>query len=328
MNTITNIQNPQIQIYPMPVAKQINFCGAAPVEKLGKDVFVGVRDKLIQETAFFREPEILEFVKDYVTTALKHKSEINIIDGACSKGYETYSLAMLLDKSGKKVNITGFDIGQEAIEDAKKGIFQIKHLTGNKDAISAYRMGYAAFNDDYLAFGTPTKKSEAEYKKMFEEFFTEIPNYKEKFNLHKWMMRKLFPKFTPEIKTKAFCIKPEKADCCKFIQGDIQKLNEIVPEKSADVLLFQNALYHLTTKEGPLSIKIPLPDEMIIPTVKNVVKQVDKAIAKDGLFVIGTHTNDHIGTTGQTLYKELEKHNFTPVFQCPDASMTYIWKKN
>ena len=119
MNTITNIQNPQIQIYPMPVAKQINFCGAAPVEKLGKDVFVGVRDKLIQETAFFREPEILEFVKDYITTALKHKSEINIIDGACSKGYETYSLAMLLDKSGKKVNITGFDIGQEAIEDAK-----------------------------------------------------------------------------------------------------------------------------------------------------------------------------------------------------------------
>ena len=327
MSSITNIQ-PRVQTYVPKVQNQINFCGIAPIEKLGKDVFVGVRKSLIQETAFFREPEILEFVKDYITTALKHKSEINIIDGACSKGYETYSLAMLLDTIGKKVRLTGFDIGRQAIEDARKGIFQIKHLTGNEDTISTFRLGYAAFDDDYLAFRTPNNKVEAKYKKMFDEFFTEIPNYKEKFNLYRWMMSKLLPTYTPKMETKAFRIKPEKACTCKFVQGDILKLDEIVPEHSADVLLFRNALYHLTTEEGPMSFKIPLPDEMIIPTVKNVVKQVDKAVAKDGLFVIGEHTNDHILTTGETLYSELEKYNFSPVFQCQDGSMSYIWKKN
>lgn len=328
MNSITNIP-PAIKTYTPQSPKQINFCGTAPVEKLGKDIYVGARKFLIQETAFFREPETLEFVKEYLTTALKHKPEINIIDGACSKGYETYTLAMMLDNAGKKINITGFDIGTNAIEEAKKGVFFIKQVTGNPEVCSMYKMGYSAFGDDYLAFAPQEALTEkqAEYQKMFNEFFTEIP-YKEKFSLHDWLMGIMLKKWTPKIETKAFQIKSDKADTCKFIQGDILRLDEIVPEHSADVLLFRNALYHLTTKEGPLNFKIPLDDEMIIPMVKNVVEQVDKAIQKDGLFVIGEHTNDHILTTGKTLYNELENHNFSPVLKNSDGSMSYIWKKN
>ena len=330
MINITNINTPQSKNYPHTIQNQPHFCGIAPAEKLAKDVYVGVRDTLIQETAFFREPEMLEFVKEYITTRLKNKPEINIIDGACSKGYETYTLAMMLDKIGKKVNITGFDIGNQAITEAKKGVFLIKKLCGNEDTIEAYRLGMDAYNDDYLAFSntSPLNLKQQEYRKVFYDFFTEIQNYKEKRSLFERMREILFSKFTPYFKTKAFKIKPEKADTCKFVQGNILKLDEIVPAHSADVLLFRNALYHLTTQEGPLGFKIQLPDAYIIPTVEDVVKEVDKALAPKGIFVIGEHPSDHTLTVGKTLYNELEKHNFSPVFKNSDGSMSLIWMKN
>ena len=259
-----------------------------------------------------------------------NKPEINIIDGACSKGYETYTLAMMLDKIGKKVNITGFDIGNQAITEAKKGVFLIKKLCGNEDTIEAYRLGMDAYNDDYLAFSntSPLNLKQQEYRKVFYDFFTEIQNYKEKRSLFERMREILFSKFTPYFKTKAFKIKPEKADTCKFVQGNILKLDEIVPAHSADVLLFRNALYHLTTQEGPLGFKVQLPEAYIIPTVEDVVKQVDQALAPKGIFVIGDHPSDHTLTAGKTLYSELEKHNFSPVFKNSDGSMSLIWMKN
>ncbi len=326
INTINSPRQPQkCDLYKSK--RQISFCGTNSVEKLGKDVFVGVRKKLIQETAFFRDVDTLEFVKDYLLNVLK-KNEVNIIDGACSSGYETYTLAMLFDKAGKKVNITGFDIGKQAIEDAKKGVFTIKNAKGQfGDLLSQC---YAGLGDSYLAFPDSKKLSSKDIKhvQLFNEFFTEIP-YKESFSFNNWLKRKfLSDKVVNDIETKAFKVLPEKSESCRFVQGDILQLDKIVPKHSADALLFRNALYHLTTKEGSMNYKIPLSDEQIIPVIKKVAKQVDNAVAPDGLFIIGEHPNDHILTTGKTLYEELTKHNFSPVFSNSDGSMHYIWKKN
>lgn len=316
-------QYPKCDLYKSK--PQISFCGTNTVEKLSKDVIVGVRKKLIQESAFFRDADTLEFVKDYLLNVLK-KNEINIVDGACSSGYETYTLAMLFDKADKKINITGFDIGKQAIADAKKGVFTIKRLKGQYATL----LDYEGFRDNYLAFSSSKELSpqNLKYRQLFNEFFTEIP-YKESFSLTAWLKRKLLPKkFVIDIETKAFQILPEKSKSCRFVQSDILQLDKIVPKHSADALLFRNALYHLTTKEGPLNFKIPLPDEQVIPAVKKVVEQVDNAVAPNGLFVIGEHANDHVLTAGKTLYDELTKHNFSPVFDSFDGSMHYIWKKN
>ena len=306
---------------------QISFCGTFNVEKLDKDVTVGVRKKLIQESAFFRDADTLEFVKYYLLNVLK-KNEINIVDGACSNGYETYTLAMLFDKASKKINITGFDIGKQAIADAKKGVFTIKRILGQDETLLG--LGFAGTSDNYLAFPSSKELSpqNLKYMQLFNKFFTEIP-YKESFSLTTWFKRKLLPKkFVIDIETKAFQLLPEKSESCRFVQGDILQLDKIVPEHSADALLFRNALYHLTTNEGPMNFKIPLPDEQVIPVIKKVVEQVDNAVAPDGLFVIGEHLNDHVLTAGNTLYEELTKHNFSPVFDNLDGSLHYIWKKN
>lgn len=267
-------------------------------------------------------------MKSYLLKTFK-KPELNIVDGACSSGYEPYTLAMMFENSGKKVNITAFDLGEEAIRDAKAGEFGIKKI-GNDYYDAMYSEMISGFSDNYLAFPSPKKLSEKqqEYKRLFSEFFTEIP-YEEKFSFSEWLKKVLLPKrFQCPILTKMFKIKPEKADTCKFLQGDILKLDEIVPEKSADVLLFRNALYHLTTREGAMSMKIQLPEEQVVPVVKQVINQVDKAVAPNGLFVLGEHTSDHVGVAGSTLYTELYKHDFSPVYFNSDGSMYLIWKKS
>lgn len=322
------------QVYPSksyaPKSSNINFGGRAIVEKLGKDTYVGARNFLIQETAFFREPETLEFIKDYVMKVFKNKSEINIIDGACSCGYETFSLAMLFDKLAQKVNITGFDIGEQAIEAAKKGKFEIKSLKYPHKYEDIMKKSVAAFNDDYLAF-VPQETlniKQLEYKKMFNDFFDEIPNYKEKLSLAERFQRFLFKKMLPISQVKGYQVKPEKADTCRFVQGDILKLDNIVDSNSADVILFRNALYHLTTYEGPMGFKLPLPDDEIILAVKKVVEQVDKALSPEGLFVIGSHPSDHMLTAGETLYSELEKRGFTPALKDSSYTSVLVWAKN
>ena len=324
---LINIQ-PHCRNKKTPLKKTVTFRGQAAVEKLAKDTFVGARTLLILETAFFREPETLEFVKKYILKFLKDKPEINIIDGACSKGYETYSLAMILDKIGKKINITGFDLGPQAITDAKSGKFIIETIKSNDSLSNTYKMGYSSFDDDYLAFYDKSSLTEkqTEYKCKFSEFFDEIP-WRENISFLRRIHRLIFKKLIPDIATKQFQVKPEKSGMCNFVQGDILKLDEIVPDHSADVLLFRNALYHLTTIEDE-SAKIPLLDETIVRTVKNVVTQVDKALCKNGIFVIGEHPNDHTLTTGKVLYKELENNNFTPVYKNHNDTYCVGWKKN
>lgn len=305
--------------------KNISFCGCSGLEQLGKDVFVGVRKGLIQETAFFREPETLEFIKDYVLKNLKSKDTINILDGACSKGYETYSLAMLFDKSGKKINITGFDLGRDAIKEANEGKFVIKMPIDDDDR---FAIGYhtTMCDDMFLAFKNPDELSpkELEYKKLFDEYFRETSFIPKKLSLKQRIYNFIYKMGIPEYKNKSFEIKPEKAELCKFIQGDILKLSEIAEPQSVDALLFRNALYHLTTMET-YERKVPLHDDMIIPAVKEIVNQADYALAPNGLFCIGIHENDHKLTTGKTLYSSLKEHNFEPVFI--ENGLPSVWKK-
>ena len=54
---------------------------------------------LIHETAFFREPQTDEFVKNYLVENFLSKGKpANIVVGACSTGEEVYSQAMLYDE--------------------------------------------------------------------------------------------------------------------------------------------------------------------------------------------------------------------------------------
>ncbi len=291
------------------------FKGSAKVELLGKDISVGVRNFLILETAFFREPDTLEFIKSFVKNS--PKQVINIVDGACSSGYETYSIAMLLENIGKKVNILGFDKGQKAINDAIKGEFQIKRRNNDFDDLCDFD------KDSFLAFSQKLSKQEQQYKNMFNNFFTDITKQKKEHSFFKRLKAMLADTMTP-YDTKTFLIKPEKKSTCTFKTGDILELDKIVPKKSADVILFRNALYHLTTYEA-YDRKAPLPDKLIKPAIEQVVIQLHKALNKGGLFVLGTHPSDHFENSGKIIHDTLKNHHFVPVFI--ENKLPSIWQK-
>ena len=81
-------------------------------------------------TCFFRKDlKWLDFV-NYINNKFKKTNHVNIIDYACSTGEEPSSLAMLLDmKFGEKADkffpILAYDIEEENIKDAKRGLFKI-----------------------------------------------------------------------------------------------------------------------------------------------------------------------------------------------------------
>lgn len=77
------------------------------------------------QTAFFREPNTDEIVQNYILKNFDNDDEINIVSGACSTGEEAKSYAMMLDNIKDKLNIYGFDISEEIIEDAKSGDCQL-----------------------------------------------------------------------------------------------------------------------------------------------------------------------------------------------------------
>jgi len=84
------------------------------------------------ETLFFRDQKPFEVFKNRLISDLRKKyapgSEINILCAACSTGQEPYSIAISLMEERHflreyKVKITGFDLCSDAIEKAKKGVF-------------------------------------------------------------------------------------------------------------------------------------------------------------------------------------------------------------
>lgn len=83
------------------------------------------------QTAFFREPKTDEIVQNYVLKKFGNDDEINIVSGACSTGEEAKSYAMMLDNIKDKLNVYGFDISADIVEEAKSGDCQLLKANTN-----------------------------------------------------------------------------------------------------------------------------------------------------------------------------------------------------
>jgi len=151
---------------PELASDTVCFRGHTHAEKYSQN---GI-EYLRQETAFLREPETLEFVKNYINENFADKPKITIVVGACSTGEEIHSLNMLLGENAKKTEIIGFDLGKQAIENAKSLKFTIKKPKNSK---REELLGYAAHKDYYLAFDPeePLTEKQEEYRKAFNERF-------------------------------------------------------------------------------------------------------------------------------------------------------------
>lgn len=143
----------------------VNFKGGMKYEK-SENSGIGT---INHQTAFFREPETDEIVQNYILENFNNDDEINIVSGACSTGEEAKSYAMMLDNLKDKLNIYGFDISAEIIEDAKNGDCQLFKAKPNP-------LGYSANLDSENMLLDDDAHDLSEYQRKcrdkFREYYT------------------------------------------------------------------------------------------------------------------------------------------------------------
>jgi two-component system, chemotaxis family, CheB/CheR fusion protein len=93
---------------------------------------------LINVTGFFRDPETWTYLQqqvmpDLITDAEKY-SDIRVWSAGCASGEEAYSLAIAfaealgIEEAAKRVKIYGTDVDEDALRDARTGVYTAKAL--------------------------------------------------------------------------------------------------------------------------------------------------------------------------------------------------------
>jgi chemotaxis protein methyltransferase CheR len=108
-----------------------------------------LQDLSITVTEMFRDPDFYKSLRDNVIPILKTYPFIKIWHAGCSTGEEVYSMSIIIQEEGlgNRVTIYATDYNQQALNQAKEGIFSsniIKQytagyqLSGGKESFSDY----------------------------------------------------------------------------------------------------------------------------------------------------------------------------------------------
>ena len=291
---------------------KLNFEGHIHMEKLKTESFG--RKTLIQKTSFFRHTDTIKALRRYLEDNFQNCKSIDIFDGACSSGEESWTIAMML--KNLPIKITGFDLGEKAIKSAQEGSYKI--ITPQKEIHyndSKYHIENDAYQDSFLSSQnlTDLDQDAMEYRTLFNNFFNK-----------ELSLKNLFLSIFSKNKIETYRIKPEKKDICRFVSGDITKLKDIIKDNEADAILFRNALYHITTSGN---VHENLRDAGEIKNILNkIFKDIYDCLSEKGIFVLGTHKKDHLESgQGKLIYKLLEDNGFEPAYI--EDNMVSIWKK-
>ena len=120
---------------------------------------------LINVTGFFRDPETWTFLQREIMPELiaeaERTAEIRVWSAGCASGEEAYSLAMAfaealgVDECAKRVKIYATDLDDEALRDARAGLYQAKALDSLADEL---KDKYFEKNGTQFAFRTDLRR--------------------------------------------------------------------------------------------------------------------------------------------------------------------------
>lgn len=266
------------------------------------------------DTIFFRDSDTLECMKNYLNDNFPDGA--HIADFGCSVGEETRSIVMMLDdiNKDKKYTITGFDVVDSKITDAKKGLYTIPYK--NSDM---YDYSFISYYDDFLLKDTNQirQSNKILYKKLFDKFFTKIGETKNK-----------------EIRSGQYSdVANFKAndelfeDIINFKPGNLFEIDKLLkpyneikpPQKNTACIIAKNTLYHMTGNTF-----FSYPNEYNLDAVKTTIEKIDKILPKSGILVVGSFVDDHLfdefpeedGPYCSSPFHKLLLEKFTPL---PDS---------
>ena len=249
---------------------------------------------LIHTSNFFREPMTDEFVQNYILKNFARNNKVKIVSAGCSSGEEAYSYYMMLDDIKDKLDISGFDLSDKSIEEAKKGVFSLK----------SYEQRII---EGPLKSLTPYQKR---CREKFHNTFKQVENRRN--NLY-------YKNYFDEDDTTTYKLKKQIPNC-NFFKENVLNLDKIYEKNSVDVLLFRNTLYHLVSEleySGMHACTIQRADSM--KTIDLLAKKMGKVVKPKGLVVFGENEKRQPVDT-RHLREAMIKNGFEPVYLYKNAS--------
>ena len=328
---IINGYSPQYNIRKAPVSanrkcsierKVPSFCGHAKNEQIVKKGL----NFLIQQTAFFREPETNNCVRNYIFDNFGNDKSIKILSGGCSTGEEAVTLSMLFYPLKDKVQITGIDLGKKAIEQAKSRRYTLEGVEDESRILDHFKdIENSPFSDNYLLFGRKgLKAQEQHFKSLFNEFFEPIGK-ETKTPLWKKVIYDIIEnscKIKPLKKERrTFKLKDGMAENCRFIQGDIRDVDKLTNDDKFNAIYFRNAMYHLTVEDVKAFERTPKKDSENI--VEELISKFKAKLKPKGLIVFGENEAVQMSDS-TTVPKVMKKLGFIPLNETKEHQAN-IW---
>ena len=321
----------------------------------------GKTDEVNNYTAFFRDIQTSEFVKNYIMQNFPNGTKI--AEFGCSMGQKPYTLAILLDDAnivnGKnaKYKITGYDFpevikqipDEYEIEAASpyenflfRDITKIRTLYGNK--------GVDNLRNKFYKYFSLRKQEDIKLKKYRDAM---NKNYKEKgtdkriseYTLP--LLRALHINENDQFNNVKIFVKPRQIarNTVCFKPGNINNIDKLLKPEENGVIIFQNALYHMLIDDDNDYNYFKLCRNS--NKLNDLFQKINEALPKNGLFVLGTLPTDHIYfpeissteiVNGNKIYrtspihKLLIRNGFQPVFYdyYDNAHKVYfpaVWQK-
>lgn len=201
--------------------KIINYCrrnGLYSFEELYDDITTSKESmqKLIDyltvnETFFYRELDQIELLCKIVR---KNNSKISILCAPCATGEEVYSIIIALFEAGiesHRIEVTGIDINESAIERAKKGEYSARSLNRLNDTLIEKYFNKTA--DGYKIKADVKEMAKFQRINIFDENFKNLGKFDYIFS------RNMFIYFNKEERKRAmeiFCTLLKDCDAYVF----------------------------------------------------------------------------------------------------------------
>lgn len=255
-------------------------------------------------TTFFRNYPTMVFLKKYLQKEFPEGAKI--AEFGCSQGQKPLSLMVVLDdiNKDKRYKITGYDF-PEVIEKIKLPLYGLSFYTEEEQPM------FEEYNKSEL-FGNKKYIPPLEAERLRKCFFSYFNVYKPRDVITCERYRQFQaiadnPKCLPSKKKRAeyglaysslirnnsIVVEATKKtkDVVDFKAGDINKINRILSPKGTQVVIFQNALYHIL--QGGIK---HVDDEKLlnIKKVTLLFDKINKVLPKNGLFVLGSWGTDNL----------------------------------
>lgn len=273
------------------------------------------RDVINHKTEFFRDYPTLKFTRDYISETFPEKADI--AEFGCSQGQKCYSMMVMLEEAGYQGNykINGYDF-EKPIAKAKMGNYKVQKSAFYESLL----FGKNSISDKFFGYFNILDKKNADERIISDVFFV-APN------------------------------KETIGDKVKFQLGNVLDIKKLIAQKGAEVVIFQNALYHLLDDYDN-------PSKKVLKSVESLFKKIHGVLSTDGIFVLGNLPSDHMYSyryektshfiqQGEKkirickptkIEKLLIKSGFTPVFyeripygtvicKYNDVHLPSVWKK-